>query len=271
MRGGGPDAALVLAGRRGPADWIPGGDAAAHKALLDVGGRPMLVRVVDALIGTRGIERVHVCIDDASVLERSDVLAARLADGTLVPVDAADSPSSSVGRFLETCPRPSHVLVTAADHALLRPQWVEEFWSAAVRRAADVTVAMVTETRFRASYPSERRTFLPLRGEGYSGANLFSFRVPEGLAAASYWRRVEAHRKEPWRMAAAFGARTLLGFALRRYDIDEAMARVSDVVGSKIGVVLLDEAEAAIDVDGPEDLAVVERLLAAEGPDSEAP
>ncbi|HET6162018.1 MAG TPA: hypothetical protein VFE34_27005, partial [Dongiaceae bacterium] len=47
-----------------------------HKALLPVAGVPMLLRVVEALRATNGIERIHVCIEDARVIFQVPALEA---------------------------------------------------------------------------------------------------------------------------------------------------------------------------------------------------
>ena len=55
--------ALVLAGRRGPDDPLADAHGASHRALLPVGGVPMVLRVVRSLIETGRIERLHITLD----------------------------------------------------------------------------------------------------------------------------------------------------------------------------------------------------------------
>ena len=52
--------ALVLAGRRGGDDPLATSRGVSHRALLPVGGVPMLLRVVQALQGAKNIARIHV-------------------------------------------------------------------------------------------------------------------------------------------------------------------------------------------------------------------
>ena len=100
-----------------------------------------------------------------------------------------------------------------------------------------------------------------LRGEAWSGANLFAFRTERARRAAAWWVRAEAFRKHPWRLVAVFGPISLLLFALRRLDLTGAMRRVSRAVGAEVRAVPLPQAEAAIDVDRPSDLALATRIL----------
>lgn len=175
------------------------------------------------------------------------------------PVGA--SPAASVAEHLGRADAGRTVLVTTADHPLLTPAVVETFLGEVATNAMAVTAAMVSASTFRARYPDLHRTFIRLRGESFSGANLFAFRTPEGARAAEFWCRVEAYRKTPWKMAALFGPRALLAFALHRLDLGAAMQRISEVVGCPVGVVELADPECAIDVDSLDDARVVEQIL----------
>ncbi|MCE3250517.1 MAG: hypothetical protein K0R41_4342, partial [Geminicoccaceae bacterium] len=65
----------------------------------------------------------------------------------------------------------------------------------------------------------------------------------------------------PWRVVRAFGPGPLLAYLLGWLSLDAAMARASEVIGAKVAVVRLPFAEAAIDVDKPADLDLVEAIL----------
>ena len=53
----------------------------------------------------------------------------------------------------------------------------------------------------------------------------------------------------------------LLGSLTGRLTLDAALARLSRLAGARAGVVVLPVAEAAVDVDKPEDLVLVEAIL----------
>ena len=126
---------------------------------------------------------------------------------------------------------------------------------------ADLVVGMVERATIERLVPETRRTYWRFKGGAYSGANLFLLKTPHARAAVAFWRRVETQRKQPWRIVRAFGATLLLGYLFGRLSLDEAMERASDRLGCRVRAVTLPFAEAAIDVDKPADLALVERLL----------
>ena len=256
---------LVLAGRRGAADALADAlarsDASGHHALLDVAGVPMLLRVVRALQRAPSVGRIVISIDDPAALDAVPELRAALLDGSLSCRTARDSPSRSVLDALSQAAPGEVVAVVTADHPLLTPEMFEHFAASAVD-GDDVLVALVPAAVIRAAYPESRRTYLRLREDGYSGANLFAFLTPRAQRAAEFWQRAEQFRKQPWRLVASFGPLSLLLFLTRRIDLEGAFERVSRAMGVRVRAVRMPWAEAAIDVDRPADLGLVCRVLA---------
>lgn len=253
--------ALVLAGdRRGEADPVAVRTGVAHKCLAPVAGTPMLCRVVETLVAVAAVGRIHVAFPDPHLLARVPGLAPLLDSGRLRAVPVAASVSQSVaGLFAETGPP---LLVTTADHPLLTVAMVERFLDLATREPADLVAGLVAEETIRRRLPDTRRTFLRFRDRAFSGANLFLLAGPGAAAILAFWQRVERERKRPWRIARALGPGLLLAYLLRRLTLDAALERASRRIGGRVRAVVLPFAEAAVDVDKPADLELVERLLA---------
>ena len=258
-------AALVLAGRRGPDDSLAAAAGAPHRALLDIHGTPMLERVLRTLVATPCIGEIVVSIDEPRLLETfPGIVALREANDRIVVVEATDSPSRSVLAVLEDGSPEQPLLVTTADHALLTVEMIESFLGRAESRGGDVAVALVASEVLRARFPDAIRTYLRFADERYSGANLFAFLTPRARGAAQFWSRAESFRKRPWRLVATFGLRPLYLFLTRRLDLEAAFVEVSNRLGVRVHPVVMDQAEAAIDVDKLADLELVERILSEE-------
>ena len=255
-------AALVLAGSRGPSDPLARSQGARHRALLEVGGTPMLLRVLRALRAIPRIGRITVSIDDPTALASLPELDALVRDGALALHRSLPSPSRSVLDVLGGLPPHQPLLVTTADHALLRPEIVLRFLADADASGADLAIGMVAARLVRARFPDAKRTFLRFRDDGYSGANLFLFRTAQARNAATFWVRAERFRKRPWRLVSTFGPLSLALFALRRLDIDRALERASRAIGARVAAIRLPWAEAAVDVDKLEDLELARSLAA---------
>jgi len=257
--------ALVLAGERLVGDGLARDAKVAHKSLLQVKGVPMLVRVVRCVAAVPGVGRILVSARSPDLLEAHPELS-RLRDAGIIEYQrSAESPATSVQEVLSRREFPGPLLVTTSDHPLLAPDMVEHFCGEAERSGAEVVAAVVSDSVFRARFPDARRTFIPLRGESVTGANLFWFRSSEGAGAAGFWRRTESVRKSPWRLAGLFGASALTLFALRRLGLEDVTRRMSERLGISVTVIRLPYPECGLDVDRPDDLALAERVLAEAG------
>ena len=257
--------ALILAGDRGAADPVCQAAKVPHKCLAQVGGKPMLERVVDALVASPWVDRIAVVLNAPEVVSDLSGIAELIDEGRLLTLQAAGSPSRSVLKALEDLDRPIPLLVTTADHALLSRQMIDHFCAECAGAGADLGVGVTTAGVLLQRYPESRRTFLRFRDERYSGSNLFAFLTPVSRKGAQIWRRAEQERKRPWRIAAAFGPVLLLSYLFRRLSLDEAMHRVSRRLGIEAVAIKMPFAEAAIDVDKPEDLNLVEEILRTPG------
>jgi GTP:adenosylcobinamide-phosphate guanylyltransferase len=256
-------AALVLGGSRpGVVDPLAAARAVSHKCLLPVAGIPMLDRVVGALSASDRIGAIVLLLDPAMPLDALPATSAALARGRACVVPTAPSPSLSVLAGVERLDR-FPVLVTTADHPLLDPAIIERFCAAATGSDAAILIGVAPAAALLASYPESRRTFWRFRDGCFSGANLFGLMRPDALPAVRFWREVEAERKRPWRIARRFGLWPLLAYLSGRLSLADALALAGRTAGARAAPVVLPIAEAAIDVDKPADLELVERILAA--------
>lgn len=243
-------AALILAGSRpGRADPVATAEGVAHKSLIEVGGQPILARVIAALQDA-GIDRIAVAANDSAVV----LLATRLGAEVLPP---AAGPSASVAAAFDRIGAP--LLVTTSDHALLQGDWVRQF-VADTPAAADVSLLLARREAVEKVLPGSRRTWLRLADGAWSGCNLFLLRTPASRAAIETWAAVEADRKRPWRIAARLGLGTLLDYARGRLGLAQAIERLGRRIGIEARLVAAHDGRAAIDVDSVRDLADVRRL-----------
>jgi len=246
--------ALLLAGSR------PGRDAFAEahgtdlKALIPVGGMPMVARPAAALLGAPEIGQVLV------LTQRPERIAAALPDGPRLRVEqSAGTIAETLGRVLDDPATRYPLLVTTADHALLDCEIVSRFCSAA--EGADLAIGVVERRALAARLPQSKRTWLNFRGGSYSGANLFAFGSSKAARAVELWRSVEQDRKKGWRMIAALGPVALVGAMLRLRTIDQTLTAIGRRLGLDIRKVELDNPLAAVDVDKPADHELVTAIL----------
>ena len=243
--------ALILAGSRGGPEPVANYAGVAHKALIPVDGTPMILRVVAAL-GEAGASRIAVSTDEAEVM-------ALLAGYEVECMPPSAQPSLSVLSAFQVLGAP--LLVTTADHALLRPEWITQFMTD-TSPDADLSLLLAERAEVEAAAPGTRRTYYRFARKAWSGCNLFYLATPKAAAALDLWRTVEAQRKHPWKVARLIGLTTLARYLGGRLTVQQAVARLGASVGVCAAVVQSRFGLSAVDVDKPSDLDLVREILA---------
>lgn len=249
--------ALVLAGSRPGSDPLLDGTRLTSKALLPVGGKPMLAHVLSALSRSPEIGRTLVYAQQTGTLAQHAVIAGE-ARG-VIWIDHQGTIADAIRDHLTRHGQP--VLVTTADNVLLTPAMIAQFLGDA--GTADLAVGLVERRRVEAAGHRAQRTWLKFRAGQWSGANLFLLGGPQVLPLVDFWRRLEQDRKKGWKLVGAFGPALLLAAALRLIDIHAFAERIARRFGLRGKVVPMEAAEACIDADKPSDIAVIEAILAA--------
>ena len=250
--------ALVLAGSRPGRDSFAERHGTDLKALIAVGGEPMVRRPVAALLASGRIAAVRVL---AQAPER--IGAVLPADPRLTVEPSGDTIAATLEAICNDPATEWPLLVTTADHALLDPGMIEDFCSRS--EGADIAIAVVERRALLERLPATRRTWLRFRGGAYSGANLFALRSPRVGPALELWRTVEQDRKKGWRLLWALGPTLLTGSALRLLTLDQALKRIGRRLGLDVRAIEMADPLAAVDVDKPGDHRLVEAILAGRG------
>ena len=251
--------AIVLAGQRPGENGFAAAHGVAAKALIRAGGEPMLGRVARALLDSPSIGRIVVLAQEAEALLEGE-LGWMAAEPRISTARSGDGISASVGGLAGTAAAPYPVLVTTADHALLRPEMVETFIGSAA--GVDVAFAMVERRVVEKSYPDTKRTWLKAANGHFSGANLFALGSDRVLPAIERWRSVERDRKKGWRVLSALGPALLLGAVLKLRTLQQTARAIGHRLGIDVRAVEMTNPLAAVDVDKQEDHALVEAILA---------
>lgn len=249
--------AIVLAAGRGSSDPLAAHFGVSHKCLLPVAGTAMLKRVVSALAQHPRIGEIIVSIEDAALLPQA---LGELAGAVRFTTSQA-SAAQSAGAALRDLAGSDPVLLTTADHALLDQAMLDHFIDASGSSDSDLTVGLASEQTIMAEYPDAKRTFLAFGPDRVSGCNLYGIRTAKALKAIDLWQTVEANRKNPLAIVRAFGLYALVRYLTGTITLDSAFAIASRRLGITAKPILMPFANAAVDIDKPEDHELVERIL----------
>ena len=140
---------------------------------------------------------------------------------------------------------------------------VSVFIAGAEKAGADICVGLAAEDVIQAAYPDTRRTYLRFSDNAVSGCNLFYIANSNGLKAILFWQSVQHLRKSPLKLARKVGIGIGIKFAMGRLTLKGAFEYAAKRIGISASPVLMPFAEAAIDVDKPSDLDLVETIIMA--------
>lgn len=246
--------AVVLAGSRPGKDPFAESYGTDLKALIPVGGEPMVRRPVEALLASSQVNHIRVL---AQQVERiREVLP---TDQNITVEPSGDTIASTLEKI---CVDPNvqwPILVTTADHALLTPEMVSDFLARS--QGADIAIGVVSRNALLRRLPETKRTWLKFRGGAYSGANLFLLGGPKVRSTLQLWSSNEQNRKKAWRMLLTVGLFGFLGAFLRLRTLQQTLDSVGRKLGLSIRAVELSDPIAAVDVDKPADHELVTAIL----------
>lgn len=252
---------LVLAGDRRPGDPLVTQFNVAGKALVPLAGLALLERVlnvVNAWPQTRRVVLVAPSVPDyQTIVDRVGFQA-----GQMVWVEPEPSLYGSIKKALSVPDCWTDLgLVVSADHGLLQANWLTQVVGG-LDRETDLVVGMANWSAVMAAYPGNRRTRYRFSDQSLCGGNLFAFRMPGILPVLARWHQVEQERKKPWRMLSMLGVGPLVSYLTGRLNSNEAFQRLSEIVDAQVRPKIIDDPAIAVDVDGLEDLALAESVLA---------
>ena len=217
------------------------------KALLDMNGRTMLERVVDALQESRSIGRIVVV-----------GIGSDLGMSFQRPVEHVPDQGSMVQNAIagirqicksSTCPKP--VLLCSADIPTITGQIVDEYIDACRPFDKGMYYNFVTKEVMEKRFPHSNRTFVRLKEVEIAGGDMSIIQSDLTEANEALWNSLTNARKHAWKLAKTVGFGTLIKFLFHRLDVAEIEQIAGRLLNHSAKIILSPHAEIAMDADKP--------------------
>ncbi|MBP2643920.1 MAG: cofC [Firmicutes bacterium] len=238
--------AIILAGGESNKLSQPGG----FEALIDIGGKPMVTFVAEALAASEKVRRIFV-------LGPSKELAKCKFPGNAVVVEGGKTIVETIRRGIAELHHNDMTLIATADIPLLTAEAVNDFLGQCNNVSADLYYPIVRKEVNERRYPGVRRTYVRLKEGVYTGGNLFLINPAIVDVCAGMADKIIANRKHPLRLCRMLGWSFVARFLLGTLRLAEVEARVADLLGITGAVIQSPYPELGIDVDKPSDLELV--------------
>jgi molybdopterin-guanine dinucleotide biosynthesis protein A len=231
-----------------------------NKSLIHLGGRPVLLYILEALRQVPEISRI-VVVGPAESLkayrEQFDFDIVAEEGGIAQNIHAPFKHWTLTGPLL---------LVTG-DVPLLTREALEDFLEQCRPFDLDFYYPIIPREAVEKTYPGTRRTYVPLKEGVFTGGNIFIARaekVVETLPQVEDFFRV---RKSFIKMVAKLGPVFILKYITRRLIIEDLVQRFKVLFNVEAKAVITRHPEIGIDMDKVSDLTFFrERLNGIQGP-----
>ncbi|MFN2528855.1 MAG: NTP transferase domain-containing protein [Candidatus Baltobacteraceae bacterium] len=246
---------IVLAG--GKPDEVAATQAGApNKAFIEIAGKPLVTRTLEALRRAPSVGRIIVVAPPAAhALPALALSDERRPDGVRI--------RDSLSNGLRDLPPDDDIFVSASDLPILSTICIETFLRDAVAEQAELTYAILERNNHERAFPEVPHTWAKLRDGTYCGGGFITLKPRVWPLLAEFIERLGAARKNPLRLASLFGWDVLLRFAVRRLSVSDAQNRASAILGARVRAVVSGYPEMAVNVDRVSDIALAQRLITA--------
>ena len=249
--------AVILAGGEIPAA-LQGLTPATERALIAVGGEPILLHVVRSLATVTPVTRI-ICVTTPGALK---ILPAKIGEVVVTGLPSGDKLSANLLSGAREAKSDQILIVTGDGPLATGRTWMQFLDGASVNRLS-AAYAVVREDKMEAQFPGATRTYARFRDGAFSGGNAFLVPRAQLSELEKLIETAFAARKNPLGLAKLLGLGFIVKAMFQRLSVDEAESKVSRMLGCRAGRVEVPDATIAFDVDKPEDLALAEKFLGA--------
>jgi len=233
------------------------------KAMLDIAGKPMVQWVLDALGSAQQVENVVLI----GLPAESSVICTKPL--TFIPNQTSmiENILAGIKQVMMTNPSAKHVLLVSSDIPAITANMVDWEIETTEQSEVDLCYSVVKREVIEARYPDSKRTFTRLKGMQVCGADMNVVSTSVVNMDPAIWERLVASRKNPLKQAAIIGFNTLILAMLGIITLDEALKKATSRLHMTGQVIICPFAEAAMDVDKPNQLELIQADLEKRGQD----
>ncbi|MDF2523240.1 MAG: molybdopterin-guanine dinucleotide biosynthesis protein MobA [Clostridiales bacterium] len=242
--------AVVLAGT----DLSRRGSGFENKALLKLNNKAMIEYVIEALKGTRNVEKIVVIGPEGLMGQQLEKLVNKV-------IDSRGSIMENVMAGVQFLGAEEGLLICSCDIPFITSEAINDFIIQAKKSEADLCYPIVERMINLEKFPEAVRTYVKLSEGTFTGGNLFfvnSKAVEKGFDLGNH---LISARKKPVKMAGILGFGFLFRLLIGKLTIDRIEKKFSEILNIKAKAVISTYAEIGNDIDKPSDVLYAEAYL----------
>lgn len=239
------DALVVAGGKPEPDDDLFPYTQGEPKALIKMGERTMLERVVDALQSSGQIDEIVVIglgHDHGQTFMRP---VHHVPDqGSLIANGTA-----GIAYLYRLNPTPRYIMGASADIPALTSGIVDQLIETCRPFQHSLYYTLVTQEIMEKRFPNSKRTYVQLKNLFVAGGDLFIFHTDLVKTNPQLMEALSNARKHAWQLARIVGFRILLKFVFHRLTLEDVEKAGGRLIDGSVKTILFPHAELAMDAD----------------------
>jgi GTP:adenosylcobinamide-phosphate guanylyltransferase len=253
-------AAVILAGGSTEESLREYTDAPS-KSFIDIAGKPMVEYVIDSLKKVKPVSRIILVSDPDNITDeirtKVDIIA---PDGKTI----MHSLRSAVDHLDST---PQYLLILPCDVPLITPEAIDDFISRSLSPPVDITYGYLSRSDSESVFPDVRRTYIKIKDGTFCGTGLFMMKLDVIETCENLFKKLTGNRKNIFALVSLLGPVIILKYLLKILTVKDAEKRMSKLMGGCTGrAIRTGYADAAFNVDSPEDLLIARKILESSAP-----
>ena len=217
------------------------------KAYLDIGGKPMIQWVLDAVSEAKSVENIVIIgLEGKQNFKSSKPLHYFPSQGGVF-----DNLKFGTERIVELNPQTGRILMCTSDIPSITTEMVEWAINTSMETEHDLYFSLVERSSMENRFPGANRTFAKLKDVEVCGCDMNVLTAQVIMHNVDLWEQLAGSRKSILRQASLIGFDTLFYMLFRLKDLDGITRQASKRLGIKVTTILSPYAEMAMDVDKP--------------------
>ena len=230
------------------------------KALLDVAGKPMIQWVLDAVSEAKSVGHVAVVGVEGSVTLSCKKPLSVLPN----QYNMVENLRAGARRILELNPSSEYVMTCTSDIPLVTPEAFDWIVEQAQKSRHEFYLTMITKEAMMTRYPGSKRRTDRFTDVEVRGADITVVK-PRLILQGGVADTLKQLRNNTLKQLMFVGFDTLLLIRLRRLDLAGFAKRLAQKHGLDWSPLVCPYPEIAMDVDFPNELELVRRVLSNNG------
>ena len=239
------DAILTAGGIPLPQDPLYPATLGNAKALVDIGGKPMVQWVLDALSEAKTIERVII----VGLTEKSNIHCKKPMYFVSNRGKMVENIRAGGAKVLEVNPEAEFAVFVSSDIPGITGEMVDWVVKTALETPVDITYNLIEREVMEKRYPGCKRTWTKLQDLEVCGGDMNVGRLSLLTDENDIWEKITNTRKNALKQAALIGFGTAARLLFGKLTLKKAEENIMGKLGITGRAIVCPYAEIGMDVD----------------------